>query len=289
MIVQVALPVILITIMFSLGLGLTGTDFARVASQPRAFAIGAFNQVIVVPVAAFLVALAFGLAPGLAVGMLILGLCPGGVLANVASKFANGNVPLAISLTGITSLLSIVTMPILVALGVRYFMGAEAPPVDVAALGLQVFLMAAVPVLAGMLVTRLLPGLVARYGVWLSRLSFAMFFLLVIAAVASNWGVFISNVATLGPALLVMNAALLGIGLATAKAAGLSVRDASTVAIESGVQNGTLGIAVGALVAGSGASDLFPLEVLPTAIYSITVWFITLPFAFWRRTLPVTA
>jgi bile acid:Na+ symporter, BASS family len=285
MLVQIALPTILITIMFSLGLGLGWSDFARVAKEPRAFTIGAFNQVIVVPVVALIVALSFGLSPALAVGLMILGVCPGGVLSNVTTKFARGNLPLSISLTGVTSLLAIITVPIVVAASVSYFMGAEAPPVDVAALGMQVFLMAAVPVILGMLVTHFLPDLVARFGGWLSRIAFGMFIFLVIAAVATNWGVFSANFQTLGLALGAMNLALLLIGLATAKAAKLSVADATTVAIESGIQNGTLGIAVGMLVAGADNTQAFPLYVLPTAIYSISVWILSLPFAFWRRSL----
>ena len=292
MLVQIVLPAILVIIMFSLGLGLTWADFARVAREPKAFAVGAFNQVLVVPLVAFAMALAFGLPPAIAVGVLILGFCPGGVLANVTSKFANGNVPLSISLTAITSLLAIVIMPVMVALSVRYFMGAEAPPVNVVGLGLQVFFLAAVPVVLGIIVTRLAPDLVARYSGWVSRIAFGLFVVLIVAALASNWGVFVANIWTLGPALVVMNALLLAIGLVTARAANLSIRDATTVAIESGIQNGTLGIAVGMLIAGAGNTEAFPPYVLPTAIYSITVWLLTLPFAFWRRSItaaPVTA
>ena len=285
MLVQIALPAILILIMFSLGLGLTGADFIRVTKEPRAFAVGALNQVVVVPLAAFAIALGFRLSSSLAVGLMILGFCPGGVLANVTSRFANGNVPLSITLTGITSLLAIVIMPIAVGLSVTFFMGAAAPPINVTALGLQVFLMAAVPVMLGMLATRMLPQLVARHRTWISRLCFGLFLVLIIAALASNWSVFTTNFWTLGPALLILNALLLLIGLATAKVANLSVQDATTVAIESGIQNGTLGIAVGVLVAGAGSAETFSAYVLPTAMYSITVWILSFPFALWRRSL----
>jgi bile acid:Na+ symporter, BASS family len=286
MLVQVVLPAILVIIMFSLGLGLTWADFARVATEPRAFAVGAFAQVVVVPLSALAVALAFGLPPALAVGVLILGFCPGGVLANVASKFANGNVPLSISLTAVTSLLAIIIMPVAVALSVRYFMGADAPPVNITMLGLQVLFLAAVPVVAGMIVTRLMPALVMRYSGWVTRIAFGLFAVLIVAALASNWTVFTANFWTLGPALIAMNALLLLIGLVAARAARLSVRDATTVALEAGIQNGTLGIAVGMLVAGPANTEIFPPYTLPTAIYSITVWLLTLPFAFWRRSLP---
>ena len=282
MLVDIALPVILTIIMFSLGLGLTPVDFARIFREPRAFWIGAFNQVLVVPLIAFCAAVAFGLPPVLAVGVMILGLSPGGVLSNASSKFAGGNVPLSVSLTALSALASILTLPPLVALSVSYFMGADAPPVDVAALGVQMFLLTAVPVGLGMALTRVMPSATPTLSFWMSRVTLVLFVVLLIAALAANWGLFIANIGTLAPALITMNAVLMLIGMATSKLAGLNRRDTTSVTIESAVQNGTLGIAVGVIVA--GAASGLPPTTLPTAIYSITVWLLTIPFIIWRRT-----
>lgn len=281
MLVDIALPVILTIIMFSLGLGLTPDDFRRVLREPRGFVLGAFNQVIVVPIVAFTIAVLFGLPPELGAGMMILGLCPGGVLSNVATRFAHGNVPLSISLTALISLLSILTLPPLVAVSVNHFMGADAPQVNVTALGLQMFFLTAVPVGLGMALTRMLPHQVSMISRWMGRVALVLFIVVLAAALAANWGLFIANIRTLGPALLAMTATLFVVGVLTSRFARLNHRDTTTVSLESAVQNGTLGIAVGVLVA--GAAGGLPPTTLPTAIYSITVWLLAIPFILWRR------
>ena len=120
MIVTVLLPLILFFIMFSLGLGLRGRDFTRVLKFPVAFGVGLLNQVILLPLVALGLAHVFGLDPIFAVGLMILALCPGGVTSNILTKLAGGNPPLSISLTAVTSLLSIITVPLLVAFSVNH-------------------------------------------------------------------------------------------------------------------------------------------------------------------------
>lgn len=281
MIVQIALPVVLAVIMFSLGLGLRPADFWRIATQPKAFAVGALNQLILVPIVAFCIATVFALPAELALGVMILAACPGGVLSNSASRYAEGNVPLSISLTAVISLVATITLPILVAFSAAYFLGADAPAINVTALGAQVFVLTAMPVALGMLLTRIAPRFVAAASPLISKLAFALFLLMILAALISSWDAFASNFWTLGPALIAMNAALLLFGLVTGTLAGLGARDITTIAIESGTQNGSLGIAVGLLVL--GASTGLPDTTLPAVIYSITAWFLTMPFVLWRR------
>ncbi len=281
MLVDLILPAVLTIIMFSLGLGLRPVDFTRVAARPRGFALGAVNQMMLVPVVGFGVATLFGLPPELAAGTMILALCPGGVMSNVATRMAAGSVPLSVSLTAVISLVSIVTLPLLTAWSVRYFMGAAAPEVNVAMLGVTMFLLTAVPVGVGMVVTALTPEVAERIAPWMGRVTAVLFTVLIVLALAANWGLFLANIAVLGPALLTMTAVLLTLGVLSARAAGLSAREVTTVAIESGIQNGTLGIAVGGIVA--GVSTGLPALTLPTAIYSITAWVLVLPFVAWRR------
>ncbi|MGK0197472.1 MAG: BASS family bile acid:Na+ symporter, partial [Yoonia sp.] len=101
--------------MFSLGLGLKGEDFARVLQQPKVFAVGLLNQLVLLPLVAFGLVLAFDLPPILAVGTMILALCPGGVTSNMLTRLANGAPPLSISLTAVASLLSVLIVPWVVA------------------------------------------------------------------------------------------------------------------------------------------------------------------------------
>ena len=213
---------------------------------------------------------------------MILALCPGGVTSNLLAKLARGNAPLSISLTAITSLLSILTVPLLVAFSFNHFMGDDAPPVDVTRLGLTMFLITAVPVLIGMVFTAKSPALVEKMAPGVSRAAGVLFVVIIIAALAKNWEVFSSNLGTLGPVAVLLSIVMLGSGLASAKVLRLDDRDATTISIESGVQNGTLAIAVGSIVAVVEGQVLPPVTV-PAAVYSITMYFVCVPFVFWRR------
>ena len=213
---------------------------------------------------------------------MILALCPGGVTSNILAKIAGGNAPLSISLTAITSLLSILTVPLLVAFSVNHFMGEDAPPVDVTRLGLTMFLITAVPVAIGMALTAKFSALVEKIAPVVSRAAVVLFVVIIVAALAKNWEVFSSNLGTLGPVAVLLNVVMLGLGLGSAKALRLDERDATTISIESGVQNGTLAIAVGSIVAAVDGQVLPPATV-PAAVYSITMYFVCVPFVFWRR------
>ncbi|NNE52620.1 MAG: bile acid:sodium symporter family protein, partial [Sulfitobacter sp.] len=147
--INVLLPISLAIIMLSLGIGLTLADFARVAIRPKAFAIGAVSQVLLLPIAALAITGVFGLVGALGVGVFLLALCPGGVTSNIISKLAKGDVALSVSLTAIISLLSILTVPILAAWAVDHFMGNAAPPVSVTSLALAMFLITTLPVAIG--------------------------------------------------------------------------------------------------------------------------------------------
>lgn len=282
MIVNVLLPLILAFIMFSLGLGLKGEDFVRVARFPRAFGIGILNQLVLIPAFALAITVLFQPEPEMAVGIMILSFCPGGVTSNVLTRLAGGNTPLSISLTAVVSLVSIVTVPLLVSLSVNHFMGVDGPEVDVTKLGLQMFLLTAVPVGFGMLLTRVSPQLVGKIAKGVSRVALGLFVFIIFAAIVKNRVVFFGNLPTLGPALILLNAALLAVGLLTARLAKLETADASTISIESGIQNGTLAIAVGALIAASKTETLPPTTV-PAAVYGITMYLVSVPFVIWRR------
>ena len=281
-IVKVLLPLILAFIMFSLGLGLKGHDFSRVLKFPVAFGVGLANQIVLLPLVALGLAYAFGLKPIFAVGLMILAMCPGGVTSNILTKIAGGNAPLSISLTAITSLLSILTVPLLVAFSVNHFMGEDAPPVNVTRLGLTMFLITAVPVTIGMAFTAKSPTLVEKIAPVVSRTAVALFVLIIVAALGENWGTFSSNLGTLGPVAVLLNIVMLILGLGSAKILKLDHRNATTISIESGVQNGTLAIAVGTIVAAVEGEVLPPVTV-PAAVYSITMYLVCVPFVFWRR------
>jgi BASS family bile acid:Na+ symporter len=284
MIVTILLPLILAFIMFSLGLGLKGSDFSQVLQFPKAFATGLVNQLVLLPVLAFILVSVFQLGGELAVGVMILAFSPGGVTTNILTRMVQGNVPLSISMTAFTSLLSILTVPIFISLAVVHFMGDDAPPIDIAKLGVQMFLITALPVLLGMLFTKLSPVLTAKISPFCSKASILLFVLMILAALAKNWDVVWSNMPLLGPVLVVLNLSLLAIGFSTARLVGLNKRDGYTIAIETGIQNGTLGIAVGVLIAANVADGVvLPPTTVPSAVYGITMYVISMPILLWLR------
>lgn len=279
--INVVLPLALAIIMLSLGIGLTAADFARVAARPKAFAIGAVGQVVLVPITAYAITRTFGLPPELAVGMMLLALSPGGVTSNMISKLARGDVALSVSLTAVISLLSILTVPVLAAWAVMHFMGTNGPDVSVTGLAIAMFLITTLPVLIGITIRHLASGFAQRIEQALSTIATILFIVIVLAALAGNWSLFVENLSTLGPALIALTIVLMLAGFSLAAAAGLAFEARKTISIETGIQNATLGITLAAII--SGQTDGFSTMALPSAVYGITMYLVAIPFVAWFR------
>ena len=150
-ITDVILPLALAFIMFSLGLGLTGEDFLRVAKQPKDFFVGAFSQIIALPLIALLLVSFWPLSPELAIGVMIIAAAPGGATSNILTSFAKGDVALSISLTAIISLLCVFTIPFIIITSVDFLstdIGNQ--NINLMDIALSMFLIVTVPVLLGM-------------------------------------------------------------------------------------------------------------------------------------------
>lgn len=281
MLLEIVLPLSLAFIMFSLGLGLTIADFARVVKLPRGVFVGVAVQLVILPVIAFILLMIFPLPPEMAVGVMILSFCPGGVTSNILTKLAGGTLALSITLTGVVSLMAVITVPLLVAASVGYFMGSDAPEIDVSSLAIAMFLITAVPVAIGVAVRHFASGFAIGAEPWVSRIASILFVIIVIGAIASNWELFISNLPVLGPILIVLNVLMLIIGVVLARLVGLNKSDSVAIALEAGVQNATLGITVGGLIA-VGVSGFSPYA-LASGVYGITMYLVTAPFILWMR------
>ena len=279
--INVVLPLSLAIIMLSLGVGLTFADFGRVLRTPKAFAIGAIAQVILLPIVTYGIVICFGLGPEIAVGFMLLSFCPGGVTSNMIARLSKGDVALSVSLTAVVSLLSILTVPVLAAWSVVHFMGDAAPDVSVTGLAISVFLIVTLPVLIGVLIRHFAASFAIRIEPFLSRLATLLFIIIVVAALAANWDVFTNNLGTLGPALIVLNAALLLIGLGLALALALPWDQARTISVETGIQNAALGITLAALI--SGQAEGFSAMALPSGVYGILMYIVAAPFVAWFR------
>jgi len=279
MIIDVFLPLSLIFIMFTLGIGLTLKDFTNLLHHPKAFLVGIVNQMLILPLVAFSVILLIGITKELAVGIMILASCPGGVTSNIITKLAKGDTALSISFTAVISLLTIITLPIVTILSMKYFMGAEAPPLDFLSLGLTMFFITAIPVGLGVLVRKTNKQFADSFESIATKISTLLFTIIIIGALASEWQIFITNVYQLGPALILLITCMLIIGYKSSLWFRMNSRQSVTVAIESGIQNGTVGITIGNIIINpeTGLSILS----IPSGVYGILMYFICLPFVFW--------
>lgn len=280
MLLSIGLPVALAVIMFSLGLGLKFADFGRVFTMPKAVFTGIVMQVGFVPLVAFILLWIFPLPPAMAFGVMLLSFCPGGVTSSMLTKLAGGTVALSITLTAVVSLLCVVTIPIFAAWGAQQFLGAAAPNVDVTKIAISMFLITAVPVGLGVLINQFASELSQKIGKYASGFALALFVIILVAALAVNWDMFIANITTLAPILILLNIILLIAGVLIVRGLGLTGGDAVCIAVEMGVQNGTLGITVAALMTQmEGLSEY----AIPSAVYGITMYIVTLPMIFSLR------
>lgn len=267
--VATLLPVTVVIIMFSLGLGLTPTDFRRIAQRPRAFCIGALNQIVLLPLAAFLVVLAFGFTTETAVGIMILAACPGGAASNIITKLADWDVALSVTLTATFSLTCVVTMPIVLSFAVTHFMGAAAPDIDISSTAITAFLLTALPITLGLSFRAAAPSATAAIAPALSRIAVVLFVGVIAGAIATNWQVVEDNIGQLGLGLFALVAAVSVVGFAVSRILKASDREAKTIAVETGVQNGALALAIAALLVSDGPT--FNAFAIPAALYSV-VW-----------------
>ncbi len=279
MIIDIFLPLSLVFIMFTLGLGLTPNDFVNLLRKPKAFFVGIINQMILLPITAFIIVSLMGITKEIAVGMMILASCPGGVTSNMITKFAKGDTALSISYTAVISVLTIITLPIITGFSMGHCMGAEAPPMNLVSLGLTMFVITALPVGIGLIVRSKNRTFADSFEITATKISTILFIIIIIGALLSEWNTFINNLTALGPAIILLMVVMITIGYNSSNWLKMNGPQAVTVAIESGIQNATVGITIGNLIINpeTGLSILS----IPSGVYGILMYFICLPFVFW--------
>ena len=279
MIIDIFLPLSLIFIMFTLGLGLTLNDFINLVHTPKAFFVGIMNQMFLLPLVAFMIVSLMGITKEIAVGMMILASCPGGVTSNIITKLAKGDTALSISYTAVISILTIVSLPMITGFSMKYFMGADAPPLNLLSLGFTMFLITALPVGIGLSVRSKYRTFADSFEAIATKISTILFIIIILGALVSEWNTFINNLLKLGPAIILLMVVMITIGYKSSNWFKMNNRQAVTVAIESGIQNGTVGITIGNLIINpeTGLSILS----IPSGVYGILMYFICLPFVFW--------
>ena len=205
-ITDIILPLALAFIMFALGLGLTGEDFLRVAKQPRDFFVGAFSQIIFLPIIAFILVKLWPISPELAVGVMIIASAPGGATSNILTSFSKGDVALSISLTAIISLLCVITIPFIVLTSLNLLMGTSIM-VEISLLNIasKMFLIVTVPVLLGMIFRKLLTTTAISFEPIAKKISAVLFVLVLVGAILSERDNIVSYFAQAGLITLILN------------------------------------------------------------------------------------
>ena len=257
----IVLPAALAVIMLSLGLSLTIADFRRVFVQPRGVAVGLINLVLISPLLAFAIAELFSLEPALAVGLVLLGASPGGTMANLLTHLARGDTALSITMTAISSLAAVITVPLFLSLSTDFF-GATGLDDDVGMLGVvvRVLLITVIPLAIGMYLRARDPVRVARMYDTVRKVALAVFVIVVVGVIAGENDRVLDNLGAVAPAVITLNVAAMAISFTVARLARLDDRQATAIAIELGVHNSTLAIAVGATIA--------TVLTIPAAVYA---------------------
>jgi bile acid:Na+ symporter, BASS family len=262
------LPISLGIIMLGMGLSLVPADFKRVALYPRAATIGIINQIVLLPLVGFLLLLIIPMqTPELAVGIMILAACPGGPTSNLISHISRGDTALSITLTAFSSLIVVFTLPLVINFALKYFLQhGEYVPLPVFDTIVKVIIITIIPVAIGMLIRAKAPKFSDIMSKPVKLMSGVLLFVIILAAILNDKDNFISFFKQAGPVALALNVSMLLIGYFSARLFRLRISQSITISIESGIQNGTLGIAIAATLLKN------PTMTISPAIYSLIMF-----------------
>ena len=276
-ITQIFLPVSLAIIMFGMGLTLVVSDFGRLFTYPKEVLIGLFNQLIFLPLIGFLIILLFDLNSSMAIGIMILSLCPGGPTSNLITQVARGNIGLSVTLTALASLITVFTIPIILSEAITYFTGEtdviiELPVVQTM---LQILVITVIPVSIGMVIRKKNESFALRMERPMRIASTVLFIIIFLLVMIANKDLIVQAMKEVGLATLLLNLSTMAFGYFTAKIFGIKGKSQISITIESGIQNGTLAFVIATTI-------LNNVEMgLPTGAYSIWM-FITGGILMWR-------
>ena len=275
---DIFLPLALAFIMFALGLGLTGADFLRVIKQPKDFFIGSVGQIILLPIIAFILIKIWPTPPEIAIGVMIIAAAPGGVTSNILTSFAKGDVALSISLTAIISLLSVITIPFIIVTSLNLLNADNLfNDISLISMAINMFLIVTVPVIIGMLFRRFASNIAIKFEIIAKKISAVLFIIVLLGAILAEKENVVSYFAQAGLITLVLNIVMMVIAFYLAQFLGTGTAQKKCIAIECGLQNGTLAIFVATSLFGGG------VYVIPAATYSLIMFATSLIFVFFVR------
>ena len=257
----------LIAIMLGMGLSLAVSDFMRLYAQPKAIFVGLCNQLLILPLIGLLIAISLSLPAEIAVGLMILAACPGGPTSNLISYLAKADLALSVSLTFISSLITIITIPFIVNFSLEYFVKQGTYiRLDIVKTVAQIFIVIVIPIAAGMTLRKFRSQLADRMEKPLKIASGLVLVLIVIGLIVKEKENVIDYFEQAGIATLVLNIGSMLVGYLSAKLFNLRDKQAASIAIESGIQNGTLAISIAVVLLSNTTFAIAP------AIYSLIMF-----------------
>ena len=268
-------PIALALIMLGLGLGLKVEDFTRVLKNPKDFVVGLICQLIILPIIAYILIIILRTPTELALGVMVIAAAPGGVTTNILTKFANGDVALSISLTAIISLISIVSVPLIIfqsatLLGVT----SISQEITMTGIALKMALVVTIPVIIGMIIRKFLDNFISSKVSMINKIN-AILFLIVFSAIwIEERENIISYLTQAGLVVLILNVLMMVIAYYLAKTFATGIEQRKCIAIECGLQNGTLAVFVATQI----FSDI--VYMIPTAAYALVMYITAFIFLF---------
>ena len=278
-IVTTIAPFALALIMLALGASLTTNDFTRVVKNPKEFLVGLICQLIVLPIVGYLLIIILKTPIELALGVMLIAAAPGGVTSNVLTKFADGDVALSISLTAVTSLISIISVPFVVFLSIDLFdIDYVSKEISMVGISLKMFGVVTVPVIIGMLIRRFADDFIMRNMKIIEKSSIVLFIIVFVAIYIEEWDSIIMFLTTAGTIALTLNVVMMIIGFYVAKIFATGVAQQRCISLECGLQNGTLAVFVGIQLFGQDMSYM-----VPTAAYALIMMTTSVLFVIFLR------
>ncbi len=264
---NIILPLCMALIMFGMGLSLLIEDFKRVLDYPKAVGIGVFGQVVLLPLTGFLIAATFNLSPEQAVGLVVLSACAGGATSNMIVYLAKGDVALSVTLTAISCMITIITIPFIVNFALFHFMNvSQGAALPIGTTNMKLFFLILFPVLLGLLVHIRFPKVAARLERHVNWFSVVFFVVLLVAIVAQNLEILAVALPSVGPATFTLSAATMAIGYFLSRIFRLDIQQSTAVSIEIGVQNSATGIFIATVLLESTEIALTP------CVYSLIMY-----------------
>ena len=278
-IVTTIAPFALALIMLALGASLTTNDFTRVVKNPKEFLVGLVCQLIILPIVGYLLIIILKTPIELALGVMLIAAAPGGVTSNVLTKFADGDVALSISLTAVTSLISIISVPFVVFLSIDLFdIDYVSKEISMVGISLKMFGVVTVPVIIGMLIRRFADDFIMRNMNIIEKSSIVLFIIVFVAIYIEEWDSIIMFLTTAGTITLTLNVVMMIIGFYVAKIFATGVAQQRCISLECGLQNGTLAVFVGIQLFGQDMSYM-----VPTAAYALIMMTTSVLFVIFLR------